>query len=443
MIKPSRIDAMQEEIHEFESLQVSELVPCLDKVLLINLKWIYKVKTDEFSEVLKNKARLVAQGFRQEEEIDFEESFASVARIEAIRIFIENATHKNLTIFQMDVKMAFLNGELREEFYVSQPEGFVDKDNPSHMYKLKKALYDLKQASRATDEGTGTKPRVLDVPIYNSKSDKESWGDSDEEDDDENEFEEEDDINDDDSDDNDEKEYDDEFNLEEDENIDEEDDDEVTIELYKDVNVNLYNKDANMTYVDQADNEIAYLMDTTTYYATIIPEITSSFATPTPLPPLFFNPLQQEATPTPTPITSEATTLFTSLLNFVSVFKFNERVTNLEKDLSEIKKVDQYAQALSSIPAIVDRYMYNILGDAIKKAIQTHNFNCREEAQAEKIEYIELVDLTVRTIIKEEVNARLPQILPKAISDVVTLVIEKNVTESLEAAVLTRSSSQP
>ncbi|GJU09667.1 retrovirus-related pol polyprotein from transposon TNT 1-94 [Tanacetum coccineum] len=149
MTKPSWIDAMQEEIHEFERLQVWELVPCPDKVLLIKLKWIYKVKTDEFGGVLKNKARLVAQGFRQEEGIDFEESFAPVARIEAIRIFIANAAHKNMTIYQMDVKTAFLNGKLKEEVYVSQPEGFVDQDNPSHVYKLKKALYGLKQAPRA------------------------------------------------------------------------------------------------------------------------------------------------------------------------------------------------------------------------------------------------------------------------------------------------------
>ncbi|GJX55134.1 retrovirus-related pol polyprotein from transposon TNT 1-94 [Tanacetum coccineum] len=117
--------------------------------MLIKLKWIYKVKTDEFGRVLKNKARLVAQGFRKEEGINFEESFAPVARIEAIGIFVANAANKNMTIFQMDVKTDFLNGELKEEVYVSQPEGFVDQDNPSHVYKLKKALYGLKQASRA------------------------------------------------------------------------------------------------------------------------------------------------------------------------------------------------------------------------------------------------------------------------------------------------------
>ncbi|GKA12684.1 retrotransposon protein, putative, ty1-copia subclass [Tanacetum coccineum] len=153
MTEPSWIDAIQEEIHEFERLEVWELVPCPDKVILIKLKWIYKVKTDEFGGVLKNKARLVAQGFRQEEGIDFKESFAPIARIEAIRIFIANVAHKNMTIYQMDVKTAFLNGELKEVVYVSQLDGFVDQDNPSHVYKLKKALYGLKQAPRACTRG--------------------------------------------------------------------------------------------------------------------------------------------------------------------------------------------------------------------------------------------------------------------------------------------------
>ncbi|GJX35686.1 retrovirus-related pol polyprotein from transposon TNT 1-94 [Tanacetum coccineum] len=144
----SWIDAMQEEIHEFERLQVWELVPCQDKVMLIKLKWIYKVKTDEFGGVLKNKAKLVAHGFRQEEGIDFEESFTSLARIEAIRNFVANAANKNMMIFQMDVKTAFLNGELKEEVYLSQLEGFVDQDNLLHVYKLKKAPYGLKQAPR-------------------------------------------------------------------------------------------------------------------------------------------------------------------------------------------------------------------------------------------------------------------------------------------------------
>nr|GEX95626.1 retrovirus-related Pol polyprotein from transposon TNT 1-94 [Tanacetum cinerariifolium] len=117
--------------------------------MIIALKWIYKVKLDEYGDVLKNKARFVAKGYRQEEGTDFEEYFAPVARIEAIRIFIVNASSKNMTIYQMDVKTAFLNGILKEEVYVSQPEGFVDPDHPTHVYRLKKALYGLKQAPRA------------------------------------------------------------------------------------------------------------------------------------------------------------------------------------------------------------------------------------------------------------------------------------------------------
>ncbi|GJX01553.1 retrotransposon protein, putative, ty1-copia subclass [Tanacetum coccineum] len=125
------IEAMQEELNEFERLEVWELVPRPDKVMVITLKWIYKVKLDELGGILKNKARLVARGYRQEEGIDFEESFAP----------------------QMDVKTVFLNGNLWEEVYVSQPDGFVDKDNPNHLYKLKKALYGLKQAPHACPRG--------------------------------------------------------------------------------------------------------------------------------------------------------------------------------------------------------------------------------------------------------------------------------------------------
>ncbi|GJT52668.1 retrovirus-related pol polyprotein from transposon TNT 1-94 [Tanacetum coccineum] len=125
--------------------------------MIIALKWIYKVKLDEYGDVLKNKARLVAKGYRQEVGIDFEESFVPVARIKAIRIFIANAASKNMTIYQMDVKTAFLNGELKEEVYVNQLEGFVDPDHPTHVYRLKKALYGLKQAPQAWYQASPTK----------------------------------------------------------------------------------------------------------------------------------------------------------------------------------------------------------------------------------------------------------------------------------------------
>nr|GEU77759.1 retrovirus-related Pol polyprotein from transposon TNT 1-94 [Tanacetum cinerariifolium] len=141
--------AMQDEIHEFDRIQVWELVPRPDYVMIIALKWIYKINLDEYGDVLKNNARLVAKGYRQEEGIDFKESFAPVARIEAIRIFIANAARKNMIIYQMDVKTTFLNGELKKEVYVSQPEGFVDPDHTTHVYRMKKALYRLTQAPRA------------------------------------------------------------------------------------------------------------------------------------------------------------------------------------------------------------------------------------------------------------------------------------------------------
>ncbi|GJV20135.1 retrovirus-related pol polyprotein from transposon TNT 1-94 [Tanacetum coccineum] len=140
------IKAMQEELNEIERLKVWELVPRPDKVMVITLKWIYKEKLDELGGILKNKARLVARSSRQEEGIDFEESFTPVARLEAIRIFLAFAAHMNMVVYQMDVKTAFLNGNLQEEVYVSQPDGFVDPDNPNHVYKLKKALYGFKQA---------------------------------------------------------------------------------------------------------------------------------------------------------------------------------------------------------------------------------------------------------------------------------------------------------
>nr|GEZ54343.1 retrovirus-related Pol polyprotein from transposon TNT 1-94 [Tanacetum cinerariifolium] len=114
--------------------------------MVITLEWIYKVKLDELGGILKNKARLVARRYRQEEGIDFEESFAPVVGLEAVRKFLTFAAHMNMIVYQMDVKTDVLNEILREEVYVSQSGGYVDPDNPNHMYRLKKALYRLKQA---------------------------------------------------------------------------------------------------------------------------------------------------------------------------------------------------------------------------------------------------------------------------------------------------------
>nr|GEY91758.1 hypothetical protein [Tanacetum cinerariifolium] len=161
--EPSSAASSSEDVSSTELTYVSQTIHHLNKWRkdhpLDNIignpsrPWIYKVKLDEYDDVLKNKARLVAKGYRQEEGINFEESFSPVARIEAIRIFIANAASKNMTIYQMDVKTSFLNGELKEKVYVSQPEGFVDPDHPTHVYRLKKALYGLKQAPWACPRG--------------------------------------------------------------------------------------------------------------------------------------------------------------------------------------------------------------------------------------------------------------------------------------------------
>ncbi|GJS57343.1 retrovirus-related pol polyprotein from transposon TNT 1-94 [Tanacetum coccineum] len=113
------------------------------------MKWLWKNKRDEENTVIRNKARLVDKGYNQQEGIDFEESFAPVARLEAVRLFVAYAAHKSFLVYQMDVKTTFLNGPLKEEVYVNQPDGFVDPHHPDKVYRLKKALYGLKQAPRA------------------------------------------------------------------------------------------------------------------------------------------------------------------------------------------------------------------------------------------------------------------------------------------------------
>nr|GEY72836.1 hypothetical protein [Tanacetum cinerariifolium] len=143
------VSAMQDELDQFVRLKVWRLVPRPESKTIIKSKWIFKNKKDESSLVIRNKARLVAVGYSQQEGIDYDEMFAPVARIEAIRLFLTYAAHKYFTVFQMDVKTTFLNGILKEEVHVGQPPGFVSKQYPDHVYALDEALYGLKQASRA------------------------------------------------------------------------------------------------------------------------------------------------------------------------------------------------------------------------------------------------------------------------------------------------------
>nr|GFC01859.1 putative ribonuclease H-like domain-containing protein [Tanacetum cinerariifolium] len=140
---PSWIEAMQEEIFQFKMQKVWILVDLPYGKRAIGTKWVYMNKKDEKGIVIRNKARLVAQGHTQEEGIDYEEVFAPVARIEAIRLFLAYASFMGFMVYQMDIKSAFLYGTIKEEVYVCQPSGFEDPDHPDKLYKLVKALYGL------------------------------------------------------------------------------------------------------------------------------------------------------------------------------------------------------------------------------------------------------------------------------------------------------------
>ncbi|GJZ03019.1 retrovirus-related pol polyprotein from transposon TNT 1-94 [Tanacetum coccineum] len=145
----SWIVAMQEELNQFVANDVWELVPQPRNMTIIGTKWVFRNKLDENGIVSRNKARLVAQGYNQQEGIDYDETYAPVARLESIRILLAYACALDFKLFQMDVKSAFLNGFINEEVYVAQPLGFIDFEKLDHVYKLKKALYGLKQAPKA------------------------------------------------------------------------------------------------------------------------------------------------------------------------------------------------------------------------------------------------------------------------------------------------------
>ncbi|GJU21095.1 retrovirus-related pol polyprotein from transposon TNT 1-94 [Tanacetum coccineum] len=133
MVDHSWIKSMQGELNQFKRLDVWELVPLPEGSHAIKVKWLWENKTDAENTVIWNKSHL---GYSQQEGIDFEESFAPIARLEAVRMFVAYTAHKNFTIYQMDVKTAFLNGPLKDEVFVSQPDGFIDPDFPNHIYRV-------------------------------------------------------------------------------------------------------------------------------------------------------------------------------------------------------------------------------------------------------------------------------------------------------------------
>src|SRR3954462_5598222 len=140
---------MQEELNQFTRNDVWDLVPRPKGFNIIGTKWVFRNKLSEKGDVVRNKARLVAQGYSQQEGTDYTETFTPVARLESIRLLISFATQHNITLYQMDVKSAFLNGYIDEEVYVHQPPGFEESKSPEHGFKHKKSLYGLKQAPRA------------------------------------------------------------------------------------------------------------------------------------------------------------------------------------------------------------------------------------------------------------------------------------------------------
>ncbi|GJT56079.1 putative ribonuclease H-like domain-containing protein [Tanacetum coccineum] len=167
---PSWIEAMQDELLQFKLQKVWTLVDLPNGKRAIGTKWVYKNKKDERGIVINNKARLVAQGYTQEEGIDYDEVFAPVAKIEAIRLFLAYVSFKDFVVYQMDVKSAFLYGKIEEEVYVCQPLGFEDPNFPDRVYKVEKALYGLHQAPRAWYETLST--YLLDNRFRRGKIDK-------------------------------------------------------------------------------------------------------------------------------------------------------------------------------------------------------------------------------------------------------------------------------
>jgi hypothetical protein len=145
---PDWVLAMQEELNNFNRNEVWSLVP-RPKQNVVGTKWVFRNKQDEHGVVTRNKARLVSKGYAQVANLDFEETFAPVARLESIQILLAYAAHHSFRLFQMDVKSAFLNRPIKEEVYVEQALGFEDDRYPDHVFKLSKALYGLKQAPRA------------------------------------------------------------------------------------------------------------------------------------------------------------------------------------------------------------------------------------------------------------------------------------------------------
>ncbi|GKF08317.1 putative ribonuclease H-like domain-containing protein, partial [Tanacetum coccineum] len=166
----SWVEAMQDELLQFKIQKVWTLVDLPSGKKAIGTKWVYRNKKDERGILVRNKARLVAQGYKQVEGIDYDEVFAHVARVEAIRLFLAFASLMNFPVYQMDVKSDFLYDTIEEEVYVCQPPGFVDPEFLEKVYKVEKALYGLYQAPKAWYKTLST--YLLDNGFHRGQIDK-------------------------------------------------------------------------------------------------------------------------------------------------------------------------------------------------------------------------------------------------------------------------------
>ena len=144
---------MQDELNQFERNQVWKIVPRIHDRQTIGTYWVFRNKSDKSGNIVINKARLAAQGYNQIEGIDLEEIFTPMARLKAILMTLAYASFKDFKLFQMDVKSTLLNSFIEEEMYVEQSLAFVDHAHPDYVFKLEKALYNLKQAPRAWFKG--------------------------------------------------------------------------------------------------------------------------------------------------------------------------------------------------------------------------------------------------------------------------------------------------
>jgi hypothetical protein len=141
--------AIDEELDQIEKSDTLEFVPRPKDKNVIDTKWVYMNKLNEYGQVTRNKTRLVCKGYAQVEGIEFEETFSPISRMEAILFLLDYACSKNIKVYQMDVKSTFINEELKEEVYIEQPKGFQLSENVDYLRKLKKTLYGLKHAPRA------------------------------------------------------------------------------------------------------------------------------------------------------------------------------------------------------------------------------------------------------------------------------------------------------